>query len=129
MKKRIKAILNEHDYVSDFFENKKNIDISTKFKNMRSQRVTTIFNNFLNSQNITEVEFSKHFYNSEIQIAVVQSHLYIEILRNPKLSLTEVNSIYLHFVSETISRELKNSKTEDENILNIISQLNKRKGG
>jgi hypothetical protein len=129
MKQRIKEILNEHDYVSDFFENKKNISLADKFKNMKNQQATTIFKNFLNNEKIAENDFSKHFYDGEPQISVISSHLYIEILRNPKLSLTEVNTIYLHFLSDTMERELKNLRSEDKNILNILSDIKQRQGG
>ncbi|EJB8440156.1 hypothetical protein MW344_004816 [Vibrio parahaemolyticus] len=129
MQQRIREILNDHDYVSDFFENKKNISLADKFKKMKNQQATTIFKNFLNNEKITEKDFSKHFYDGEPQIAVISSHLYIEILRNPKLSLTEVNTIYLHFLSDTMERELKNLRSEDKNILNILSDIKQRQGG
>lgn len=129
MKQRIKQILNKHDYVSDFFENKKNIDIAEKFKNIKNREATTILKNFLHNEKIKEDEFSKHFYYGEPQISVISSHLFIEILRNPNLSFVEANKIFLHFLSDTIERELKNLKTEDKNILNILSEIKQRQGG
>ncbi|WP_434998824.1 hypothetical protein ACRZ5S_19720 [Vibrio scophthalmi] len=129
MKQRIKQILNKHDYVSDFFENKKNIDIAEKFKNIKNREATTILKNFLHNEKIKEDEFSKHFYDGEPQISVISSHLFIEILRNPNLSFVEANTIFLHFLSDTIERELKNLKTEDKNILNILSEIKQRQGG
>lgn len=119
----IRDIINNHDLVLEYFLNKENTEIVDKFKNSKNTKIKSILTKILLDQKITLEEFNEHFFNHVYQVSVVRSFHFLNILRNGKLSMHQVNNIYLQRLEKEIELHIQDLRLDDEGLKTLLKNL------